>query len=292
MFFNFCRAADWNLAAPDWNGRMRLVAKGKECVLKLEDKASGELFAKCPIDQYPGIAIESVSDSSRYFVLRIQDDSGRAAFIGVGFADRSDSFDLNVALQDHFKWLKQTEDITQVKVNPDLSNDQMNEIKSLLQEFKEIFTDLPGCTDVETHKIELLKEEPIKIKPYKLPFESEKVIEQEVKSLLSMDIIQASVSPYCAPLVLVKKKDGIWRTCVDFRKHNEQTIGDATPINEAEVLFTKLKDSKYFTKIDLSKGYFQIKMDDESRKYTAFATSLGLFEFKRMPFGLKNAPAF
>lgn len=105
------RAADWNLATPDWNGRMRLVSKGTECVLKLEDKLSGELFAKCPIDQYPGIAIESVSDSSRYFVLRIQDDSGRAAFIGVGFADRSDSFDLNVALQDHFKWLKQTQDI-------------------------------------------------------------------------------------------------------------------------------------------------------------------------------------
>nr|CAG4648954.1 EOG090X0G5X [Polyphemus pediculus] len=105
------RAADWNLAVPDWNGRMRLLAKGKECVLKLEDKASGELFAKCPIDQYPGIAIEAVSDSSRYFVLRIQDDSGRAAFIGVGFADRSDSFDLNVALQDHFKWLKQSQDI-------------------------------------------------------------------------------------------------------------------------------------------------------------------------------------
>ena len=107
----YCRAADWNLAAPDWNGRMRLIAKGKECVLKLEDKASGELFAKCPIDTYPGIALEAVSDSSRYFVLRIQDDSGRAAFIGVGFADRSDSFDLNVSLQDHFKWLKQTEDI-------------------------------------------------------------------------------------------------------------------------------------------------------------------------------------
>ena len=105
------RAADWNLEAPDWNGRLRLVAKGTECVLKLEDKASGELFAKCPIEQYPGISIESVSDSSRYFVLRIQDDSGRAAFIGVGFADRSDSFDLNVALQDHFKWLKQTQDI-------------------------------------------------------------------------------------------------------------------------------------------------------------------------------------
>nr|SVE73889.1 EOG090X0G5X [Daphnia atkinsoni] len=105
------RAADWNLSSPDWTGRMRLLAKGTECILKLEDKVSGELFAKCPVDTYPGIAIEAVSDSSRYFVVRIQDDSGRAAFIGVGFADRSDSFDLNVALQDHFKWVKQSQEI-------------------------------------------------------------------------------------------------------------------------------------------------------------------------------------
>lgn len=112
------RAADWNLAEPQWTGRMRLVAKGKECLLKLEDKTSGELFAKCPIDKYPGVAIESVSDSSRYFVLRIQDDNGRSAFIGVGFSDRSDSFDLNVALQDHFNWLKKSEEIEKEKDVP------------------------------------------------------------------------------------------------------------------------------------------------------------------------------
>lgn len=79
------------------------MAKGKDCIIKLEDKITGELFAKSPIDKYPGLAVESVSDSSRYFVIRLQDDSGRNAFIGIGFADRSDSFDLNVALQDHFK---------------------------------------------------------------------------------------------------------------------------------------------------------------------------------------------
>lgn len=82
--------------------------------MKLEDKTTGELFAKCPIDKYPGLAVESVSDSSRYFVVRIQDDgevSGRSAFIGIGFADRSDSFDLNVALQDHFKWVEKSEKI-------------------------------------------------------------------------------------------------------------------------------------------------------------------------------------
>ncbi|KAL0267886.1 UNVERIFIED_CONTAM: hypothetical protein PYX00_010031 [Menopon gallinae] len=112
------RAADWNLQEPQWTGRMRLVAKGKECILKLEDKVTGELFAKCPIESYPGIAVESVTDSSRYFVLRIQDDNGRSAFIGVGFSDRSDSFDLNVALQDHFKWLKKSEEIEKEKQEP------------------------------------------------------------------------------------------------------------------------------------------------------------------------------
>nr|CAG4644389.1 EOG090X0G5X [Lepidurus arcticus] len=104
------RAADWNLAVPEWTGRLRVVVKGEECTLKLEDKISGELFAKSPIDQYPGTAIEAVSDSSRYFVIRIQDDNGRSAFIGIGFTDRSDSFDLNVALQDHFKWKKKSEE--------------------------------------------------------------------------------------------------------------------------------------------------------------------------------------
>jgi len=112
------RAADWNLNEPQWTGRLRLVAKGKDCILKLEDKTTGELFAKCPIDQYPGIAIEAVTDSSRYFVIRIQDDNGRSAFIGVGFSDRSDSFDMNVALQDHFKWLKKSEEIEREKEVP------------------------------------------------------------------------------------------------------------------------------------------------------------------------------
>lgn len=71
------RAADWNLQEPQWTGRMRLVAKGEELMMKLEDKASGELFAKCPIDKYPGVALESVTDSSRYFVVKIQDDNGK-----------------------------------------------------------------------------------------------------------------------------------------------------------------------------------------------------------------------
>ncbi|RXN03137.1 adaptin ear-binding coat-associated 2 [Labeo rohita] len=105
------RAADWKLEEPAWSGRMKITAKGKIAYIKLEDKISGELFAQAPVDQYPGLAVEAVTDSSRYFVIRIEDGNGRHAFIGIGFADRGDSFDFNVALQDHFKWVKQESEL-------------------------------------------------------------------------------------------------------------------------------------------------------------------------------------
>ncbi|XP_016344421.1 adaptin ear-binding coat-associated protein 2 [Sinocyclocheilus anshuiensis] len=85
-----------------------------KCVCTLMCVCSGELFAQAPVDQYPGIVVEAVTDSSRYFVIRIEDgnvSSGRHAFIGIGFADRGDSFDFNVALQDHFKWVKQESEL-------------------------------------------------------------------------------------------------------------------------------------------------------------------------------------
>ncbi|XP_014840407.1 PREDICTED: adaptin ear-binding coat-associated protein 1-like [Poecilia mexicana] len=113
------RAADWKLDAPDWTGRMRVTARGKVAYVKLEDKVSGELFAQAPVEEYPGIAVETVSDSSRYFVLRIQDDNGRSAFIGIGFGDRGDAFDFNVALQDHFKWVKQENEFKKQAQAPD-----------------------------------------------------------------------------------------------------------------------------------------------------------------------------
>ena len=107
------RAADWKLDQPEWTCRMRIVSQNNKVLIKLEDKISGNLFAKAPIDTYPGVAIEAVTDSSRYFVLRIMDDSGRKAFIGIGFQDRGDSFDFNVALQDHFKQVKTEQELSQ-----------------------------------------------------------------------------------------------------------------------------------------------------------------------------------
>ncbi|VBB26114.1 unnamed protein product [Acanthocheilonema viteae] len=111
------KAADWKLDEPDWTGRMRLVAIGNKLELRLEDKISGQLFAKCPVDEYPGISIEPVLDSSRYFVVRLKNDNGQTAFIGLGFADRSDSFDLNVALQEHFKYIEKSAEFCKEQTN-------------------------------------------------------------------------------------------------------------------------------------------------------------------------------
>jgi len=111
------RAADWNLSLPNWTGRLRCVALGKKLDIRLEDKTSGELFAACPVEQYPGTSVEAVTDSSRYFVVCVQ-DSGRKAYIGIGFADRADSFDLNVTLQDHFKYLKKESEAVKTLADP------------------------------------------------------------------------------------------------------------------------------------------------------------------------------
>ncbi|KAK0393322.1 hypothetical protein QR680_000150 [Steinernema hermaphroditum] len=107
------RAADWKLDTPDWTGRMRLISVAEKLELRLEDKNSGALYAKAPIDKYPSVCLEPVTDSSRYFVAQLRNDTGKTAFVGIGFADRGDSFDMNVALQDFFKQAEKEAELQQ-----------------------------------------------------------------------------------------------------------------------------------------------------------------------------------
>eukprot|EP01137_Pigoraptor_chileana_P031000 Opistho-2@18213 len=107
------RAENWDLSNPIWVGRVKVAARGNNLFVKLEDKTTGELFAQTQVDAFPGAVVEQVMDSSRYFVLRIEDGSGRHAFIGLGFSDRGDSFDFQVSLQDHFRWLTTSKEAEQ-----------------------------------------------------------------------------------------------------------------------------------------------------------------------------------
>lgn len=112
------KATEWNLDKPDWKGKMRLIGKGKVAEIKLEELGSNKLFASCPIETYPGPAVQQVVDSSRYFVIKVVEEGGKSAHLGLGFADRSDSFDLNTTLHDHFKGLKVEEQIERESEEP------------------------------------------------------------------------------------------------------------------------------------------------------------------------------
>jgi len=107
------KAADWLTEKPLWSGRLKVSERGDHCILLLEDPNSGELFAQAPYDT-TGTAVEAVLDSSRYFVLRVEGEGGRKAYIGLGFEERAESFDFNVALQDYVKRSKAASDPTSV----------------------------------------------------------------------------------------------------------------------------------------------------------------------------------
>jgi len=103
-------------------------------------------------------------------------------------------------------------------------------------------------------------------------------------------IIQPSNSPWASPIVLVRKKDGTLRLCVDYRNLNSVTKPDKFPIPRIDDILDQLGESKYFSTLDMASGYWQIKVSEESQEKTAFITHSGLYEFRVMPFGLTNVP--
>ena len=113
----------------------------------------------------------------------------------------------------------------------------------------------------------------------------------QVRSLIDLGVVERSDSPYCCPVVIVKKKDNSNRFCIDFRILNKITVSDAGPIPSMEQIFSKLAGYKFISKLDISKGYWQIPLSENSKKYTAFKTPLGLFQYTLLPFGLFTAQA-
>ena len=187
--------------------------------------------------------------------------------------------------------VEKTQSIQDVKVSAELSLQQHDELFAILSQYQDIFTDVPGKTTMLEHSITLQSEIPIKLKPYTIPLHLVQKFEDEVNSMLALGVIEPSTSPYSSPVVLVKKPDGAIRFCIDFRKLNAITVLDAEPIPNPDDLIAKVSKSEFFTKLDLTKGYWQIPMAESSKEFTAFQTPFGLFQWRFMPFGLCNAPA-
>ena len=150
-----------------------------------------------------------------------------------------------------------------------------------------------GETNLVEHEIKLTDNTAITTPPRRLPYALHTELEEELERLLNTGCIEPSTSPYSSGLVLVRKKDGSLRVCVDYRTLNRVTVPDRYPMPRIDELIDTVGkcQGKYFTALDLMKGYHQVKMAEGSKDKTAFTCHQGLFQYRRMPFGLTNAPA-
>src|SRR3954467_5213615 len=168
-------------------------------------------------------------------------------------------------------------------------------IQNLLKEYQDIFPDdLPGLPPYRSvdHGIELVDgAEPPHRSIYALSQEELQILKKTLQELLDQGFIRPSKSPYGAPILFVKKKDGSLRMCVDYRALNKLTIKNRYPLPRIDEIFDRVQGAKVFSKIDLCSGYHQIRIQDQDIPKTAFRTRYGHYEFTVMPFGLTNAPA-
>ncbi|GJW89545.1 putative nucleotidyltransferase, ribonuclease H [Tanacetum coccineum] len=165
----------------------------------------------------------------------------------------------------------------------------------IVSEFQDVFPEelpgIPPIRDVEFN-IELIPgAEPISKAPYRMAPIELKELKDQLQELLERGFIRPSVSPWGAPILFVKKKDGSMRLCIDYRELNKITIRNRYPLPRIDDLFDQLQGAKHFSKIDLRSGYHQLRVKEQDISKIAFRTRYGHYEFLVMPFGLTNAPA-
>ena len=168
------------------------------------------------------------------------------------------------------------------------------ELRKCLIEFEDVFsrgeTDI-GHTDLVMHGIDTGNARPVKQRPRRHPVCNQQEIDRQIKDLKSRGLIEPSDSPWAANVVLVKKKDGSKRLCIDYRGLNAVTIKDAYPVPRIDDTLDALEGAKWFSTLDLASGYWQVALDEEARQKSSFVVRGGLYRWKVMPFGLSNAPA-
>lgn len=181
--------------------------------------------------------------------------------------------------------------IRQLRQQADTSERFKGQLEDLMLEWPSVCTHEIGQSSLVKHCIITTNQVPVRKRAYKVSTDKQRFIDSEVKDLLAKEIIQPSISPWASPVVVVPKKDGSSRFCVDYRGLNAKTYLDAYPMPQIQDILESLHGATVFSTLDLKSGYWQVEMEKDSIQKTAFVTSAGLYEFLRLPFGLKNVAA-
>ena len=168
---------------------------------------------------------------------------------------------------------------------------KQKDMEQLLLTYYQLFPDVPGCTTCTYHDVDVGTARPCKQHPYRVNPIKAQHLKAEIDYMLQNKIIEPSSSDWSSPCILVPKPDGTYRFCTDFRKLNAVTKADSFPLPRIEDCIDKVGRAKYVTTLDLLKGYWQVPLTGRAKELSAFVTPQGLYQYRVMPFGMKNAPA-
>ncbi|XP_061119601.1 uncharacterized protein LOC133142388 [Conger conger] len=178
-----------------------------------------------------------------------------------------------------------------VSIGEQLSSRQKQALRELVDRNRDIFSTMPGRTHLIAHDISTEPGKTVRLQPYRIPEARRHAIQEEVKKMLDLGVIEESRSAWSSPVVLVPKPDGSWRFCNDFRRLNDVSLCDAYPMPRVDELIERLGPARFISTLDLTRGYWQVPLTPRAREKTAFATPTGLYQYTVLPFGVHGAPA-
>jgi hypothetical protein len=179
--------------------------------------------------------------------------------------------------------LERKEAIDDVHISHDLSEEEKKQLKYLLMEYQDIFSDIPQVANIIEHKVVTKFEVPIYKRPYHIPYALRDKAKTEIDNMIKAGIVEPYDNPYTAPIIFIKKKDQSLRFCVDYRGLNKETVFNHVPMPRMDTVLNKVSKANYISKFDLTKSYWQVPLDLESRMKSSLVTPSGNINLRLLP---------
>ena len=265
------------------------IEDGGLCIIEPSERfmENGALVAKTLIHSQGKVPIRVMNVTDEYCNIYSGTNIARASPVTEVQKVKTSACENNRQVPDHLKDLYQ-------KTVEGMNKGQQRQVAKLLNKYSNVFSETDddiGRTGVLKHRIPTGEAQPIRQPLRRVPYHMQKEMDEQIDNMLKKDVITPSKSPWASGIVLVKKKDGSKRFCVDYRRLNEVTIKDAYPLPRIDESLDQLAGSKWFSCLDMNSGYWQVELDPQDREKSAFISRKGLYEFKVLPFGLCNSPA-